>query len=252
MFADGDADDPNCQRAIEAFGHFGYFPATMIVTNAPVEISVSDRVPANAAAIVVFVSQGESSMPKVRGQGGYGGGRSAFVGGGGDREGKGNCLRSRREGEGCSARVCGRIGKSGKNYRGNGSAIGGRGVAGVAKTQDFAGGDCVAGGEGNFSECGGGRDCHGDLSGCVSIIGNIRGRLRRRMKRRKSRSRWWFRFIGGFECEGGGRSGENYLHGPEFRAVHRISAGEQYQSAISGEGGAGNGSRGGVEVPGDG
>ncbi len=35
----------------------------MIVTNAPVEISVTDRIPANAAAIVVFISQDESSVP---------------------------------------------------------------------------------------------------------------------------------------------------------------------------------------------
>src|SRR5580704_4422236 len=49
------------QRAIEAFGYFGYFPPIMIVTNAPVEISVTDRVPANAGAVVVFVVQGESS-----------------------------------------------------------------------------------------------------------------------------------------------------------------------------------------------
>lgn len=35
----------------------------MIVTNAPVEISVSDRVAGNVGAIVVFILQGESSVP---------------------------------------------------------------------------------------------------------------------------------------------------------------------------------------------
>jgi leucyl aminopeptidase len=50
-------------RAIEASAYFGYFPAIMIVTNAPVEISVTDRIPANAEAIVVFISLDGSSAP---------------------------------------------------------------------------------------------------------------------------------------------------------------------------------------------
>jgi len=41
----------------------GYFAAIMIVTSAAVEISVTDRLPANVPAVVVFVAQNESSAP---------------------------------------------------------------------------------------------------------------------------------------------------------------------------------------------
>jgi len=48
---------------IEAAGHLGYFAAMMIVTIAPVEISVTDRLPGKAPAVVVFVAQNVSSAP---------------------------------------------------------------------------------------------------------------------------------------------------------------------------------------------
>lgn len=37
----------------------------MIITSAPVEVAVTDRIPANSAAVVVFISQGESAAPSA-------------------------------------------------------------------------------------------------------------------------------------------------------------------------------------------